>query len=73
MTQMGKWIILIGAILIAVGGLVYGLGRLGFRGLPGDIRYESSNVRVYFPIITCLVLSVLLTLGVWLWNTFSRR
>ena len=57
--------LLIGAavVLAIVGGLLLALGRTGFRGMPGDVSYQSDNVRVYFPIVTCLVLSVLLTLG----------
>ncbi len=73
MTQIGKLIILCGAIVIVIGAVVWGLGRLGFRGLPGDVRYESEHVRFYFPIVTCLVLSALLTFGQWIWRWFSQR
>jgi Protein of unknown function (DUF2905) len=46
----------------------------GFSFLPGDIRYQSSggNVRVYFPIVTSIVLSVVLTLIVNLFGRFFR-
>jgi hypothetical protein len=72
MTEIGKVLVLLGVALAAVGGVVYLLGRAGFRGLPGDISYESPHVRVYFPIVTCLVLSAVLTLGMWLWRWFGR-
>mgnify|MGYP001149971668 CR=1 FL=1 len=72
MPQIGKMIVLLGVVLIVVGAIVWGLGRLGFRGLPGDIRYESENVKVYFPIVTCLVLSALLTLGMQLYRWLTR-
>jgi hypothetical protein len=72
MPQIGKMIVLLGVVLIVIGAIVWGLGRLGFRGLPGDIRYESGNVKVYFPIVTCLVLSALLTLGMYLYRWLTR-
>jgi hypothetical protein len=73
MLWTGKLLILIGLALVALGLLLWGLGRLGFRGLPGDIRYESPHVRVYFPIVTCLLLSLLMTGLLWLWHWLTRR
>ncbi len=48
------------------------LGKLGFKGLPGDIAYESGNVKIYVPIVTCLVISVVISLGVWIVRLFLR-
>lgn len=73
MLDVGRWLILAGLGVTVLGLAVYGLGRAGFRGLPGDIRYESDSFRFYFPIVTCIVLSVLLTLGAWIWRWFSGR
>ena len=73
MADFGKLLILLGAVLIAVGVLLWGLGRVGFHGLPGDIRYEGEHVRVCFPIMTCLVLSVLLSGLLWVVNWLMRR
>lgn len=73
MEQIGKYLVLFGIILVLAGGLIWGLGRLGYRGLPGDIHIEGENVRFYFPIVTCIVLSVLLTLILWLWQWFHRQ
>ncbi len=73
MSELGKWIMLIGAAMVAIGALFWGLGRLGFRGLPGDIRYESDGTRIYFPIVTCIVLSVLATALMWLWRWWGRK
>jgi len=73
MTDVGKWLALLGALLLAVGLLLWGLGRLGWRGLPGDIVYERQHVRVYFPIVSCLLLSALLTGLMWLWQWLTRR
>jgi hypothetical protein len=66
-------LVLIGLVLAVVGAAVWGLGRAGFRGLPGDVRYESGNVRFYFPVVSCVVLSVILTALVWLVQWMGRR
>lgn len=73
MTDIGKILIVAGAALAAIGLVVWGLGKAGFRGLPGDISYESPGVRVYFPIVTCIALSILLSLGMWVWRWLSGR
>ncbi len=72
MTQIGKVILVLGVGLILVGAVVWVLGKLGFRGLPGDIRYESDRVKFYFPLVTCLVISVVLSVGVWLVRSLGK-
>jgi len=70
--QVGKTLFLAGLGLIAVGALMWLLGsKLGASGgvLPGDISWKRGNVSFYFPIVTCLVLSALLTL---LFRLFNR-
>jgi hypothetical protein len=71
-SAIGRIMVLAGIAIAAMGLLLWLLGRSGFRGLPGDIRHESDNVRFYFPIVTCLAISALLTaaawLGMWLWR-----
>ncbi|HEX2973431.1 MAG TPA: DUF2905 domain-containing protein [Tepidisphaeraceae bacterium] len=73
MTDFGKLLISIGLIICVAGLLIWGLGRVGFRGLPGDIRYEGQHVRFYFPVVTSLVLSALLTLILWLLQWFRHK
>jgi sterol desaturase/sphingolipid hydroxylase (fatty acid hydroxylase superfamily) len=73
MIPTGKLIIVLGVLMLIIGVAIWALGRLGFRGLPGDIRYESENVRFYFPIVSCIVLFVILTLGLWLWHRLSQK
>jgi hypothetical protein len=73
MTDIGKLMMGLGLLLVVIGGAVWGLGRLGFKGMPGDIQYQTQHVRVYFPIVTCVVASVLLTAILWLWQWLSRR
>ena len=72
MTQFGKLIIIAGMGLILIGSAVWALGKAGFRGLPGDVHYESEHVRFYFPIVTCLLLSAFLTLAMWIWRWLSK-
>jgi hypothetical protein len=69
---LGRLLIFAGIVLIGLGAVVLLLSRLNvpLGRLPGDIVWRGKNTTVYFPIITCLVLSLLGTLLLWL---FSRR
>ena len=62
-SETGKWIIVVGIILIVVGIIVYFFhDHLRWIGrLPGDIKVEKENFRFYFPITTMILFSVLLT------------
>jgi carbamoylphosphate synthase small subunit len=73
MSDIGKGLVLLGAAICVIGAIVWTLGRAGFRGLPGDISYQGQNVRFYFPIVSCIVISIVLTLGMWLWRWLSGR
>jgi hypothetical protein len=74
MTSLGRMLIAFGALLLVAGGLVLLAGRLGLPlgRLPGDIAVHGKRVTVYAPIATCLLLSVLLSLLVWLVNHLRR-
>ena len=65
---MSRWFIGIGLVLVAVGLLWPWLGRLGLDRLPGDIAIERGNFRFYFPIVTCLVVSGVVSLILWFLN-----
>jgi len=73
MSELGRILILCGLGIVLIGAIVLGLGRIGFRGLPGDISYRSDHVRVYFPIVTCLVISLILTIASWLYHWIARK
>jgi len=65
--SLGKFLVIAGLLLVALGGLLFLVGKVPFLGrLPGDIVVERANFRFYFPLATCLVLSALLTLIFWL-------
>jgi hypothetical protein len=71
--QFGKWLVAIGAMIVAIGVLIILLGRIGLFRLPGDFAFGSRNWRVYFPLASSILLSILLTLILWLIHHFSRR
>jgi len=73
MFEIGKSLVLFGLLIAFTGAAVWCFGRGGFRGLPGDIYHETERVRVYIPIVTCLVLSALLTGLLRLWQWLDRR
>jgi len=66
--EIGKVLLVLGAVFLVVGGLLVLGGKLPFRlgRLPGDIIYRSDRTTFYFPIVTSLLLSALLTLVFWL-------
>lgn len=66
---MQRGLIVAGAVLLLAGIAWPWLSRLGLGRLPGDIRIETESGGFYFPIVTCLVISVALSLLVW----FLRR
>ena len=61
-------LIVLGAVILAVGLFWPWLGHLGLGRLPGDIVVERGNFSFYFPIVTSLVISVVLSLVFWLLN-----
>lgn len=67
-SQMGKSLMWIGALLFGAGLLLFFAPRLPFRigRLPGDIVIRGKNTTFYFPLATCLVLSLLFSLISWL-------
>lgn len=74
MRELGKLLIVCGIALAVVGAFLLASGKLPFRlgHLPGDISYRGSNSSFYFPVVTCVVLSVILSIAMWLVNYFRR-
>ena len=69
MNHMQRILITVGVICLAAGILWPWLAKLGLGRLPGDIRIESESGGFYFPIVTCIVISIVLSLILW----FFRR
>jgi len=70
--QIGKWLILAGILVAVTGALMVLLGRVGLFRLPGDLQFGERNWRIYFPIASCIIISVILTLILWLIHYFRR-
>ena len=65
---MARVLITLGFVILAIGLLWPYLSRLGLGRLPGDIVIERENMTFYFPLMTCLLLSLLLSLVLWVAN-----
>ena len=65
---MARFLVVLGLVILAIGLLWPHLSRLGLGRLPGDIVIERENMTFYFPLMTCLLLSVLLSLVFWVVN-----
>ncbi len=74
MADLGKVVIIVGGLLVVVGVLLMLGGRLHLPlgHLPSDIVYRGRHSTLYFPIVTCIVLSVLLSLILWLIGRAGR-
>ncbi len=70
--QLGKLLILAGIIIAVLGGLVMVLGRVGLFKLPGDLEFGLRNWRIYLPIGSCILISIVLTVVLWFINNFRR-
>jgi len=72
---MGRTLIVAGLALAAIGVLLVLGEKLPWKPgrLPGDIVIEGERGSFHFPIVTCAILSILLTLGAWLFKRFMRH
>lgn len=74
MFGLGRILIGVGLLLVVAGGVVILFGKMGvpLGRLPGDISYKGKNVSFYFPVATSLLLSVLLSLLLWVISIWRR-
>ncbi len=70
MFNIGKLLIYTGLLLAAAGLIIVVLNRIGINPgkLPGDIIYKKGHTTVYFPIVTCIVISVILSILFWIFK-----
>lgn len=69
--MIGKYLIFIGAVIVVIGVLLLLAPKASFLGkLPGDIHFKKDNFTFYFPVTTSIVISIILSLVLWL---LSRR
>jgi len=77
MRELGRVMVVTGGAIAALGALLWIAGRPGglplrLGRLPGDIAYQGKNGSFYFPVVTCILLSVALTLILWLVQWLRR-
>ena len=72
---MGRTLMIIGAVLFALGAVVWFVSKTGIPlgHLPGDLSWESKNVKVYFPFATMIIVSVILTIIMNVISKFGRK
>jgi hypothetical protein len=72
--EIGRGLLILGSVLVCVGGLLYFGGKLPFRlgRLPGDVYVQGRHGSFYFPIVTCILISVALSLIFWVIGHFRR-
>ena len=63
MPELGKFLVVLGVVIVVLGLLLWsGVGSGWLGRLPGDIRIERGNGAFYFPIVTCIIISIVLSL-----------
>lgn len=70
--QFGKYILITGIVISFIGIVFIFLGKMGLFRLPGDIELEGKNWKIYFPIISCITISIILTIILWI-ISFLRK
>ena len=65
---MARWLIIAGIVCVAVGLAWPWLSRIGLGRLPGDIRIERDGFGFFFPITTCIVISIVVSVLFWLFR-----
>lgn len=64
--EIGRFLVIVGIVLVLAGLLWPFLHKIGLGRLPGDIVIERENFRLYLPIVTSLIISIVLCLILWL-------
>jgi hypothetical protein len=74
MSEMGRLLVFLGVVLVAVGAALMVLGRLNvpIGRLPGDFLYRGKNTTVYFPLATSVIVSVVLSILLYLVSRWKR-
>jgi ribose/xylose/arabinose/galactoside ABC-type transport system permease subunit len=69
MPEIGKMLVVLGMVIVMIGlALWSGFGTGWLGRLPGDIRIERGHSAFYFPIVTCIIISIVLSLLLWLFR-----
>jgi hypothetical protein len=69
MNDFGKFLVIAGLLIVAFGALLWsGFGKGWLGRLPGDVNYSKNDFSFHFPVVTCLLISVVLTVLMWLFR-----
>lgn len=74
--EIGRTLVVVGGIIVAVGLFLIIAEKVNFPllgKLPGDIHIRRKNFQLYFPVVTCIVLSLILSIVLYLISYFSKR
>ena len=74
--QLGRFLVIAGVILVGLGLILMAGSRFSFFHLgrfPGDMAYKGKNFQFYFPLVTCLIVSALLTALMWIISVVLRK
>lgn len=68
----GKYIVIIGLVIVVIGLIVWKFGNIfsWFGHLPGDIRIDNGSSKFYFPVVSCILISIMLSLLLWFVRKF---
>ena len=74
MGDLGRWLIGLGLLIAAIGVAILLVGKTGLPigRLPGDFTWRGRNTTVYFPLATCIIVSVVLSLIFWIISRIGR-
>ena len=74
MGDLGRWLIGLGLLIAAIGVAILLVGKIGLPlgRLPGDFTWRGKNTTVYFPLVTCIIVSVVLSLVFWILSRLGR-
>ena len=70
MTDLGKLLLVLGGVIVLIGVVLLLAGKfnLPLGRLPGDIVYRGKNTVFYFPVVTCILISIIMSLVLWLFR-----
>ncbi len=74
MESIGKFVVLVGLVVVGIGLLLMFSDKIPFLGrLPGDIHVKKDNFQFYFPLTTSIIISVVLSLILWMISYFNKK
>jgi hypothetical protein len=74
MVEMGRMLVMLGGVLVVIGGIVMLMGRTGLPlgRLPGDVLYRGKNTTFYFPLASSILISIVLSVVLFLIGRMRR-